>query len=304
MTVERQDLPGRTNMSDLSKMISETAYYNKMFKAKTYADAVENFYGKYNYIFMEMNDRAESQAGSVDEKYIKRDADTENTINSVKSIINKNSKNNDGVSPVQDRPELSDAMKKIVEDIATDFILDIKAVYDADGKKLPRGRYLMDLNIYMVMYVFPGIIATGREFSYYIAEMIGKKWPETFTGNVLGCADYDTINSGFKRRFCYITTAVCESLGKGDECEELNILRSFRDGYMAYVPGGVQMIQEYYDTAPRIVSIINTQPDSGKLYRELYDNYILPCIDMIKNDKMKECMAHYCAMVKNLLARW
>lgn len=291
-------------MSDLGKMISETVYYGKMFKAKTYADAVEEFYGKYNYIFMEMNDRAEVAAGSVDEKYMEKDTEAEKTIEGVKSIIKRNSKKNDDIPSDPDRPVLSDAMRKIVEDIALDFIFDVKAVYDAEGKKLPKGRYLMDLNIYMVMYVFPGIIATGREFSYYIAEMIGQKWPETFTGNVLGCADYDTINSGFKRKFCYITTAVCESLGKGDDCEELNLLRSFRDGYMAYVPGGGQMIQEYYDTAPRIVSVINTQPDSGRIYSELYDKYIMPCIDMIKQDKMKECMMHYCAMVENLLARW
>lgn len=291
-------------MSDLSAMLSETEYYNKMFRAKTYADAVERFYGKYNKIFMDMNDKAEAAAASVEKKYVEKDDDMAKATEGVQSIINRTGKNKDDVSDEPDRPVLSDEMREIVEDIASEFISDVKGVYDAAGKKLPKGRYLIDLNIYMVMYVFPGIIATGREFSYYIAEMIGKKWPGTFKGNVLGCADYDTINSGFKRKFCYITTAVCESLGKGDDCEELNLLRSFRDGYMAYAPGGGDMIREYYDTAPRIVNIINAQPDAGSIYRDLYDRYIMPCMDMIKHDKMKECMMHYRAMVDNLSARW
>lgn len=291
-------------MSDLRKMLSETEYFNKMFKAKTYPDAVEEFYGKYNDILQELNDRAEAAAESVEVKYDTRKAEAAKVTEGVKSIINRNSKDKDGASSGPDRPALSDGMRKIVEDIAAGFVGDVKDVYISGGRKLPKGRYLMDLNIYMVMYVFPGIIATDREFSYYIAEMIGKKWPETFTGHVLGCADYDTINSGFKRRFCYITTAVCESLGKEDDCEELNLLRSFRDGYMMSVPGGEDMVLEYYNTAPQIVSVINTLPDPGKVYRELYDRYILPCIDMIKHDKMKECMAHYRRMVENLMTGW
>ncbi|MCI8306670.1 MAG: hypothetical protein HFH14_01350 [Lachnospiraceae bacterium] len=287
-------------MYNLSEMLGETEYFNKMFKAKTYADAVEEFYGKYNYIFMEINDRTESAAQSVDVKYMENDNESDEVIRGVKSIIDRNSKKHDDTQGEPDRPLLSDEMKKIVEDTASEFVLAVKAVFDANGKKLPKGRNLMDLNIYMVMYVFPGIIATNREFSYYIAEMIGKKWPETFTGHVLGCADYDSIHSGFRRKFCYITTAVCESLGKEDDCEELNLLRSFRDGYMMCIPGGEQMVQEYYETAPRIVNMINMHSDAGRIYTELYDKYILPCIDMIKHDKLKECMAHYRAMVRNL----
>lgn len=291
-------------MSDLKEMLSEAEYFNKMFRAKTYADAVEEFYGKYNNIFMEMNDRAEAAAETVSEKYIEEDPEAKKAVEGVKSIINRTGRDKDDSMAGPDRPALSEGMADIIGGIASGFINDIRDAYEGKGGKLPKGRYLMDLNIYMVMYVFPGIIATEREFSYYIAEMIGKKWPDTFSGHVLGCADYDTINSGFKRRFCYITTAVCESLGKEDDCEELSLLRSFRDGYMMTVPGGEEMVREYYDTAPRIVNVINALSDSEPVYRELYAEYIKPCIEMIKQGRLYDCMRHYRAMVRELLARW
>ena len=42
-------------------------------------------------------------------------------------------------------------------------------------------------------------------------------------------AEYDNPS------LCYITTIVCEILGKGDNCYELNALRMFRDYYMVKI---------------------------------------------------------------------
>ena len=50
---------------------------------------------------------------------------------------------------------------------------------------------------------------------------------------------------------CFITTVCCEYKGLADDCEELTILRKFRD---TYVPK--QLVKEYYKIAPKIVEII------------------------------------------------
>lgn len=77
---------------------------------------------------------------------------------------------------------------------------------------------------------------------------------------------------------CYITTAVCESLGMRDDCEILQTLRKFRDEYCGGKPG----LKVYYATAPRIVSAINARTDSRECYRQLLRRYILPACHMIQ----------------------
>lgn len=277
-------------MATINEMCNEVGKYNDLFKAKTYPDAVEQFYAKYNRIFVELNDKVEEQAKNIEEKYCSEEGPKE--LEKVKSLINK-----DKGEPEVERPKLSEQMRVIVDAVASDFFAEIVEASKIKGK-IPKGRNMMDLNIYMVMYVFPGIIATEREFAYYIAESIGKKWPDVFGGNPLGCADFDTINSGFRRKLCYITTAVCDSLGKGDDCEELNMLRAFRDGYMMTVKGGKELVEEYYDTAPAIVQRINMMPEAKRIYGSLYKEYIRPCIEFIKNDMLEECLYHYKEMVE------
>lgn len=279
-------------MVSVKELCSQIERYNKDFKAKTYADAVEDFYSKYKELFIGLNDKVETAVKEIDVIYC--DDNTPQELEQVQSIINKS--NN---VQTDERQKLSPQMQTIVDKVAMDFIEEVAAVVRYKGK-LPKGRYLVDVNIFMVMYVFPGIIATQREYAFYIAETIGKKWPEIFGGNELGCADYDTINSGFKRKLCYITTAVCDSLGKEDDCEELNMLRDFRDGYMTMLPSGKQMIEEYYETAPGIVQRINLMENATQIYSKLYKEYICPCIDMIKKGRLNECLNHYRDMVEKL----
>lgn len=77
---------------------------------------------------------------------------------------------------------------------------------------------------------------------------------------------------------CYITTAVCESLGLGDDCDILQTLRKFRDEHM----GGKSALREYYETAPGIVTRINARKDARECYRQLLRRYILPSCAMIR----------------------
>lgn len=77
---------------------------------------------------------------------------------------------------------------------------------------------------------------------------------------------------------CYITTAVCETLGLGDDCLILQTLRKFRDDYCGGKPG----LKSYYATAPGIVRAISARPDARECYRQILRRYILPACRMIQ----------------------
>jgi len=99
---------------------------------------------------------------------------------------------------------------------------------------------------------------------------------------------------------CFITTAVCESSGKPDDCFELTTLRKFRDGWLANQHDGKNLIAEYYAIAPRIVNKINSLPDAAQVYKDLLENYIKPCLSFIKQGDPQACKELYIEMVASL----
>ena len=113
-------------------------------------------------------------------------------------------------------------------------------------------------------------------------------------------------NSNFRKgpsqdesSFCFLTSACVSYLGKTDDCEELEKLRTFRDNYMKKTNEGRLLVEEYYRIAPKIVSAIDSSPN-----RELYYNYILSvvkeCITLIDEGQMVETQNHYVEMVRKL----
>jgi len=187
----------------------------------------------------------------------------------------------------------------IMENFADEFVSLMADIVKVGGKQ-PKSRDMLETNLYMVMYVFPCVIETGRPDSKELAECIIARWNKAFKNTNVSLSDYKSIDSGFKRKMCYITTAVCDSFDKPDDCYELTTLRRFRDEYMASSEEGVKLIEEYYEKAPRIVQTINTRADAADVYRMLFDTYINPCICMIETGKMEECLLHYKKMVEKL----
>ena len=64
---------------------------------------------------------------------------------------------------------------------------------------------------------------------------------------------------------CFLTTACVEAAGLPDDCRELTVLRQFRDGFIAKLPDGPSLIEEYYAIAPGIVARINTAPTKAEI---------------------------------------
>lgn len=100
-----------------------------------------------------------------------------------------------------------------------------------------------------------------------------------------------------RKKGCYLTTAVCEYLGKPDNCQELQTLRHFRDGWLSEQPEGKALIERYYDTAPAIVRAMKASPQYAQYCSRLWEEYIQPCLRFIAAGDNKSCKEHYVAMV-------
>lgn len=109
------------------------------------------------------------------------------------------------------------------------------------------------------------------------------------------CADYKKSSGG-----CFITTAVCLTMGKPDDCEELTMMRLFRDKWLRNQPDGNALIEDYYQTAPIIVEKIDQQPDRKAIYSNIYKEYILPCVECAKTKKFAKSKKIYVDMVTSL----
>lgn len=167
-------------------------------------------------------------------------------------------------------------------------------------KKRKADNLLTDYNMTLVIYLFPALLKYDKSAGKMLSEVLLTGWKAAFPQTNLKAATYETIVAGFKKHYCYITTAVCRSLGKPEDCSELTLLRKFRDEYMQQSEEGEKCIQEYYNIAPSIVKSIDKLPNSDEIYFNIWKKYLAPCIEDIKNKRQQECMVRYTEMVYDL----
>lgn len=99
---------------------------------------------------------------------------------------------------------------------------------------------------------------------------------------------------------CYVTTAICSTLNKPDDCEELTLLRMFRDKYMLTDPEVSRLVYRYYDTAPGIVERMKQKGDYELICARLYRDYINPCVALIREGHFEKTLKLYQDMVAEL----
>ncbi len=189
--------------------------------------------------------------------------------------------------------------KELAEALVEEAKADLESL-KGKGKKNQR---LLDLNFQVSVYLIPAALKYPSEVADPFAEAVIALWNREFE-TTIGKATFEIINGGFRRKLCYITTAVCESLGKEQDCYELRLLKSYRDQYLEKTPEGHALVEEYYDLAPTIVKRIERQPDRKELYQELYQEYLLPCIRSIEAGDPEACRETYQEMVLKLKDRY
>lgn len=140
-----------------------------------------------------------------------------------------------------------------------------------------------------------GLPVNLQKAEYYLARSAECKHPQAISElNLL--KEYGASTPGK----CFITSAVCHSLGKADNCYELTTLRSFRDSWLYVQPGGKELIEEYYRIAPGIVDAIDSQPNSPAIYQSILDDYLTPCLRYIESGQFDKCKDTYVTMVNTL----
>lgn len=176
--------------------------------------------------------------------------------------------------------------------------------FESEGIIKQNDPRFFDCRYMLVSFTIPAILEQHTPAADELADQFLVRWNEHYPKNPLGKSNFETINSGFKKKFCFITTAVCSSLGLGDDCMELNTLRKFRDEWFAKTPEGQAKINEYYLFAPMIVSAIDQDENKEFVYRSIWEDHLTPCLDLIESGKPEECASEYEGMILELEYKW
>lgn len=103
-----------------------------------------------------------------------------------------------------------------------------------------------------------------------------------------------------KKGGCFLTTAVCEVLGKSDNCYELETLRNFRDEVLLKDPELASLVYLYYKKSPSIAEKILLHTDNTHFAQSLLDFHITPVINSINLHKKYEAVHLYNEMIKHI----
>lgn len=93
---------------------------------------------------------------------------------------------------------------------------------------------------------------------------------------------------------CYLTTAMCDVLGYGDDCYYLKMLRDFRDHYMMKDKDCLELLIEYEVIGPIISKHILNDKETANI---MLDNYITKAILFIRKNEFKKAIEVYKEMV-------
>lgn len=176
----------------------------------------------------------------------------------------------------------------------------------ADAKnRTKRETMQMNLNLYMVSYFLPAIVAYQRRSGAKEEDMkkltaaICDRWALSFK-NHIQVSDYESIKAGFKQKLCFVTTAVCRGLHKPQDCRELTLMKRYRDEYLMNQEDGDAVIHEYYDIAPTIVKRIAKEASPEEKYLYLWNHYIKKCVELVEQSRNEQCREVYERMMTEL----
>ncbi len=106
----------------------------------------------------------------------------------------------------------------------------------------------------------------------------------------------------FKKKGCFVSTTVCSALGKDDNCEELLLLRSFRDQILLKSKEGIQLVEEYYRCSPDLLARLAKRGEAEPhIYERLYRLHLYPIIELVRGGKSAETIEAYIAMINSIV---
>ena len=108
------------------------------------------------------------------------------------------------------------------------------------------------------------------------------------------------INNCKTSKKCFITTAACQSLSKSEDCYELNRFREFRDRWLINEKDGENLIKEYYSIAPEIIKNIDKLSYNDKIYKNIWNDFLVKCLYLIETENFKEAKKCYIQLLEKL----
>ncbi|NJK93323.1 MAG: hypothetical protein HC904_16845 [Blastochloris sp.] len=96
---------------------------------------------------------------------------------------------------------------------------------------------------------------------------------------------------------CFLTTACVVHAGLDDNCEELMVLRSFRDNVLLKTSTGRRLVEEYYRIAPPIVEEIERSGRSTEILMAMWPR-IQNVVMLLKEARYHSALAQYQTMVE------
>lgn len=211
----------------------------------------------------------------------------------------------DSIDPCVDAcPDGEEAAVKL---LCADLLDAVDAHMQADprwDKKTRRDGLLFEIKVVLAIFFTPLL----RKHHLHCAEAfrteLNRQWLERYPKQMWTPGDYDVMAGGFKKhKLCFITTATCMSEGKPDDCRELTAFRAFRDGWLTE-HGGEDLIAEYYEKAPAIVTCIELCDNPQARYAEIRERWLTPCYRALQERRMRDCRDRYVDMVRTLEARY
>lgn len=219
-------------------------------------------------------------------QFEKYSCEHENLIEGIKEYIN-------------DKNE--DEIKVFANTFAFSLVSPIQYAQEAVSKKSIREKNQIDLNLVLVIYVFPLLQDKLGENGKILSEAVIEEWKKAFPKETnLQLSTKESIQGGFKSRLCYISSASAIVNGKDDHCYELELLRGFRDKFLSFGNEQSRQMNAYYNVSPTILKRIDRSSHSKNIYLSLWKEYILPCIRYIEAKDEESCYHHYMKMVEAL----
>lgn len=112
--------------------------------------------------------------------------------------------------------------------------------------------------------------------------------------------DYDELERRENLNSCYITTILCQILKFDDNCEILNIMRTFRNNVLQKDNRYLNILLEYDTIGPKIAENLIKDEDAHWIAKELLIHYIKPIIEYISINHIDNAVIMYTRMI-NLL---
>lgn len=86
----------------------------------------------------------------------------------------------------------------VARHISNSFVNAVKQIFEKRGKI--SGKVQMDLNFFMIYYVFPSILMTQNDNAKLMADTLCETWGSSFKDSKIGYTDYDTLHESFKEK--------------------------------------------------------------------------------------------------------